>query len=656
MNIQQIQQKEVKITKESIKTELLSYQDKPYQCLFEYIWNSFDAGATIVDINYILPEGGIGYVSNLEIVDNGKGWNFDEDLNTEKFLASSKSETNSKNKTLPKGKLGRGRFAFIWIAQTLQVFSGKKKITLSHETKYRQEDVDQEIVGTKIYFGTPNEILSSSLIAIDELKKQLLLEFGWFIRQNPLFQVKINQVSINPDDNIKANKIFKKEDFSNDIKDQLDNDFFVEIVLWKEKPSEWSNFYFLNDQRSEIFKASTGLNKKSDNFWHSVYIISNIFSDGDSEDDEVLNQQLDLGDKNKKKLKNKIKKEIKEKLISLRKPYLVEQSEIVIKNLKEEKLLPDLPEYGVYDSPSYDDLLKTIYIISPSLFTGRNNSEIKFICSIFAGLLSSQDNHLIKVVLEQLQELTDEETQDLLSVLERTTLSNIVKTIKEIDHRLEVIDKLKVLISDYEKETLEVKHIQKILDENFWIFGEQFRLFSTTEGALKKVLVKYAKETLKIEDPELDTEPNGEVDLFLTKTEDYNGIQRNIVVELKRASIKLSQEKEYNQIDSYRKKILDQSLCNSENQYWEFYLIGKEYDKGIAELIDNAKQHGEKEKGLAFSVNYGKVKIYVRKWSDILEAEWGTKMKYLKEKLEIKAKATNNKSSDNIVNDLILKK
>ncbi|MCI5167358.1 MAG: hypothetical protein D3903_15010 [Candidatus Electrothrix sp. GM3_4] len=228
-----------------------------------------------------------------------------------------------------------------------------------------------------------------------------------------------------------------------------------------------------------------------------------------------------------------------------------------------------------------------------------------------------------------------------------------MKTIKEIDHRLDVLEKLKILISEYEKETLEVKHLQKILDENFWIFGEKFRLFSTTEGLLRKVLLQYAKEILEIKDPKLDSQPNGEVDLFLTKTE-VNGdsIQKNIVVELKRASTKLTQKTHYSQIDDYRKEILKQNLCNGENQYWEFYLIGKNYDDGIAELIDSSKNHGEKDRGLTLSIKDGRVKIYVRKWSDILEVEWGTKMQYLKEKLGIQAKEQDGQSAAEIIETL----
>ncbi|EKE24927.1 MAG: hypothetical protein ACD_5C00354G0004 [uncultured bacterium] len=630
------QYKEVRITKDSIKTELHSYKEKPYACLFEYLWNSLDAGASNINIDYKISASGIGYIEGLRISDNGKGWKFDEDRNTDKFLSSTKSETNSKNKSLPRGKLGRGRFTFIWIAEGIDVYSGNKKISLNHDTKYFQKTLRKKIKGTRIEFIKPSNDLSRSLLATEEFKRQIIFEFGWLLMQNPALKIIVNGREINPKSNIKKKITFTKRDFSEDVIKNVGDVFKVEIVLWDEKPTEWSNFYFLDSLRSEIFKSSTGLNKKGDDFWHSVYITSDIFKDGDVENESVINQQFDFGDRKQKKLKNKIKNEIKEKLFSLRKPYLIEQSKQLISKLDQDRLLPNLHDFGVYDSKSFNELLRTVYIISPSLFTGRSNPEVKFICATFAGLLSTQDNHLIQMVLEQLQELTDDEKKDLVCVLEKTKLSNVISTIKEIDHRLEVIDKLKVLISDFEKETLEVKHIQKILDENFWLFGEQFRLFSTTEGALKNVLIKYAKEILEIDDPELESEPKGEVDLFLTKYEHNNNIQKNIIVELKRASVKLSRNKEFQQIENYKDKILEQSIANGVTQHWEFYLIGKDYDSGIEGYINNSSNHGENEKGLAFWDRNGRVKIYVRKWSDILETEWGSKMQYLKNKLEMK--------------------
>ena len=245
---------------------------------------------------------------------------------------------------------------------------------------------------------------------------------------------------------------------------------------------------------------------------------------------------------------------------------------------------------------------------------------------------------LIQVILEQLQELTEEEKDDLLDILQRTSLSNVVKTIKEIDHRLDVLEKLKILLFTYTKETLEVKHLQKVLDENFWIFGEQFRLFSSTEGALKKVLARYAKDILGIEDADLDSQPSGEVDLFLTRTDATSAtMQKNIIIELKRPSNKLGKD-EFDQIEKYMREIKKQGICNGVNQYWEFYLIGNEYDDYIEDKIKQAKAFGESERGLVIVMNDFQFKVYVRKWSDILEVEWGSKMIYLKEKLEIQPK------------------
>lgn len=647
---------ELKINEQSIKTELSFYKNKPYNCLFEYIWNSFDAGATQIKLSFNLPSEGFGYVENVKISDNGNGWDFDNNLNTETFLSSSKQDLNSNNKTLPKGRFGRGRYTFIWIAEQIEILSKGKKLTLQHNNSIKKEAVSKEINGTEINFLKISQDFSTILSGVENLKKELLLEFGWFLYENEKYKILVNDEAIEINKNIKETKNLKKDFFEEEIKNELDENFEIKIILWEEKPSEYSKYYFLNESNVEIFKQNTGLNKKSDNFWHSVYIKSSLFKTAEDIDEEMTSQQtLDFEDKKTKKIKKQIIQKIKEELVKLRKPYLIKQSDVLLNELKEEKLIPNLPEFGIYDEESYGDLLKTIYTITPSLFVGKSDSEKKFICATFAGLLSTQDDILIKTILEQLQELTEDEKQDLLEILSRTSLSNVIKTIKEIDHRLEVLEKLKILISEHEKETLEVKHIQKILDQNFWLFGEQFRLFSTTEGALKNTLVNYAKEILKIEDPELQTEPNGEVDLFLTKSEDYNGIQKNIIVELKRASIILTEEKEYKQINDYRKKILEQSLCNGENQYWEFYLVGKNYDKGIKELIENSRQHGEKEKGLSLNINDGRVKIYVRKWSDILEAEWGTKMKYLKEKLQIEAKKSKSENVDGIVSEVLKK-
>ena len=630
--------KNLKINAQSIRTELKSYEDKPYDCLFEYIWNSFDAGATEVKLNFGTPNEGIGYVQNVILSDNGSGWDFDDDATTNNFMSSTKKP--EKNKSLPKGQYGRGRYAFIWISEEIHVYSKSKKLVLHHNTDIHTENVSENIIGTKVEFIQIYENLSDALLS-DELEHALSLEFCWLLLENEKYKIYVNNQLLDINLLIKDTFEYDKDKLPNSIRERIDDTFSARVVIWKEKPSEYSKFYFMDStNENELSKMNTGLNKKSDDFWHSVYITSSLFTSEESDlsDDENTNQQRIEFPNENERLKKHIIDFFKKELVNIRKPYLKKQSDVMYENLVEDKAIPNLNEFGIYDADSYKELIKTIYTISPSLFTNRSNSEKRFICATFAGLLTTQENTLIKVVLEQLQELSAEEKQDLLDILNRTKISSVISTIKEIDHRLDVVENLKILISEHEKETLEVKHIQKILNENFWIFGEQFRLFSSTEGALKNVLLDYAKNVLEINDPELMHDPTGEVDLFLTKTEQVGETcQRNIIVELKRASKTLG-KKEYDQIESYMEKISNENLCNGENQYWEFYLIGKNYNDHIENKIDSAKNHGEKSRGLCYNIKDGRYKIYVRKWSDILEVEWGNKMKYLKEKLKIHPK------------------
>lgn len=639
---------ELKINEKSIRTELDSYKNAPYRCLFEYIWNAFDAGATVVRVNFDAPREGLGCVENVNIVDNGEGWDFEKVATTNEFISTTRIP--NKYKTLPRGKFGRGRYVFIWIAKFLEAFSLGKKMMLRHDTTITKEDLylRGQKSGTELKFLEITNDFSDALSATDQLHAELVLEFGWFLIQSKTYKILVNDTAVDPNKNIEETKALREKDFPAEIKSQLGNGFRAEIILWKQKPCEYSKFYFLTEDGIEIFKQNTGLNKKGDDFWHSVYIQSPLFQSIEDATEDTQGLTLDFG--MDKKVKDLIIQTIKTNLVQMRKPYLVVRSNALLENLKSEKLIPALPEFGIYDEDSYAELLKTVYTITPSLFVGKSSSEKKFMCSTFAGLLSTHDNILIKKILEQLQELSEEEKADLLDILSRTSLSNVVNTIKEIDKRLDVLDKLQYLISEHTKTTLEVKHIQKILDQNFWIFGEQFRLFSSTEGPLKSVLLKYAKEILAIENPALETSPRGEVDLFLVKEQIISGVQKNIIVEIKRASTNLTRDREFRQIEQYKDSILGQSLCNGENQHWEFHLIGKDYDNGIQGYIDSSANHGEKERGLAFfSLN---AKIYVRKWSDILVVEWGEKLKYLKEELKIRPKEHGN-TPDSITSNLI---
>jgi hypothetical protein len=201
-----------------------------------------------------------------------------------------------------------------------------------------------------------------------------------------------------------------------------------------------------------------------------------------------------------------------------------------------------------------------------------------------------------------------------------------------------VISDLEALLYEYEKETLEVVHLQKVLNNNPRIFWEWFRLFVDTEWPLKKTLYKYAKDILGIEEPKIASTSKKELDLFLVKTSaESETTRKNIVIEIKRPSIKLWKT-EYDQIEKYAEDILKESVCNDGNTYREFYLIGNDYSQHIIDKIDSATPHWEKNKWLTMNILDWRKKIYVRKWSDIIWVELKFKLKYLEDKLGLKKK------------------
>lgn len=185
-----MQKTELKINEQSIRTELMPYKGEPYKCLFEYIWNAFDAGATQVKLNFDLPKEGLGYVENVKIIDNGNGWDFDDKATTNNFISSTKQPT--KNKTIPKGKYGRGRYTFIWIADKIEVYSKGKKLVLQHNTDIQKENGQSVHSGTEINFLGITHHFSTILSSVTHLQKELLLEFGWFLLQNENYKIIIN--------------------------------------------------------------------------------------------------------------------------------------------------------------------------------------------------------------------------------------------------------------------------------------------------------------------------------------------------------------------------------------------------------------------------------------------------------------------------------
>ena len=87
-----------------------------------------------------------------------------------------------------------------------------------------------------------------------------------------------------------------------------------------------------------------------------------------------------------------------------------------------------------------------------------------------------------------------------------------------IKNRCEVVEQLRNLVFDLKKFSTEREHIQLAIEDNYWLFGEQFHLVSADEtfekalsnylyvldGEEKKALYEQARKTKEMMINELD--------------------------------------------------------------------------------------------------------------------------------------------------------
>ena len=201
-------------------------------------------------------------------------------------------------------------------------------------------------------------------------------------------------------------------------------------------------------------------------------------------------------------------------------------------------------------------------------------------------------------------------------------------------------------ITDYQKLLIicERDHLQKFIEEHYWIFGEQYTLVTAAEPKFEEALHRYTK-LITGEDDEKhieDKDKNKEMDIFAVRQNIENDSINNIVIELKHPKISLGQ-KQYQQIYNYMNVISKLPEFIANNATWEFYLVGNKFDTSgdIENLYENGKVH--REKSLVYKVK--NFKIYIKTWSEILN-EFEIKHKFIQDKLELQRQAIVEKSKN----------
>ena len=628
----------VRVSSQAIKRALKKKKYDYAESIAEYIWNGFDANASEVKI--IIKSNEIGNISELAISDNGHGISsqskFEPIFESEKEIISS---TSSRSSSIIHGKNGIGRLTFFTFADSVTWNTVYEDIDTKEKFKYTIKITSDALddwkasepvscndqIGTTVFFGNIHTITHQNFDG--DIQRFLCTEFAWFLELNfdKKYSLKINDRDLNYRSEIVGD--------SEEFKHPIDNHFFnIKFIRWNKRlHNEYSRFYLIDSTGDEKLTDTTTLNNKADQFFHSIYIKSSFF---DNREDIYLYEKPLFRGVEGETIYKELKRFIDLYLRKKRKPFLKKASDELVESFESKGIFPVFSNdtWQYHRKNELKEVLKEIYQAEPKLF-GNLNLEQKKIFVHFLNLImdSGERDRLFKVLGEVIS-LDPSDLDQLAKSLKVAKLSNMIKTIKLIEDRFTAIEDLKRLVFD-KKLKVNESHIQKFIENHYWIFGEQYHLVTAEEPKFEEALRRYIfhlrgeKSAVSISHPD----KLGEMDIFMVRKLTSHNLISNIVVELKRPEINLG-EKELSQVKKYMRVIQAQDEFNASNRHWTFFLVGNGFDSTgyIEDELETSKNYGEKY--LVFSKD--RYKIYVMTWSEIF-TEFGVKHHFLYEKLQI---------------------
>jgi len=629
-----------------IKKQIDQNIQNAFRALNEYLWNCIDANSKNIWIDIELEKEILkGDIKEIEIKDDGNGINYDH-LKKETFGVFNQSEKENieeKHHSIPHGKNGYGRFSFIKFCNSVKwetVYKdtdGENKrynIKIEHDqlNKYLPSEKEQtkELSGTKVIFSEFHQnnplIDTKSKNKLSFIIQHIKLEFGWLIELTGI--------------NIFINK--HKIDLSNLIETKIENEklkikdreFNLKVIFWNEKLiEESSRYYFINSKEKETYTKQINLIKINE-LNVSCYINSVFFDDYSDyairkteEKTLVDNGEIYL------ELLEELEEVLLKKSKNLRR-FLVENK---FRDLSKKSYYNDLFVSSIEQKikkPLFEKATKTIINYSPEIFKKKNDTQNKLILNFIYNSLDNDQSR--QILINILKMLVNEENKSNLAELEKQLskykLENILGLIKLVEERFTTLEYLIKVIFDKDFYYLE-SDLQRLIEKEFWIFGEEYCLIGSENDRFKKLLEIYYEKILKFSTEEIKDikASKKEVDLMISRKDWFGKNLTNTIIEIKKPGITLN-TKNLDQIKEYSRIISEINEFNSNGEEWIFILIGNDYDQAVIDEIENKSSRRE---GLLIDNKRINHKIYVKKWSDILD-DVNFRLKKLKETLNLK--------------------
>ncbi|WP_315080310.1 ATP-binding protein [Acinetobacter guillouiae] len=608
----------------------------------ELIWNGFDASSHKVDISYTVNE--IEGLETIIVQDYGDGISFEDAELYFSSIGDSWKKIKKKNYHHPlHGQNGKGRFKAFSLGSYVEwqtIYKNKNGVLnqysiIGNDNNLQEFKATDFIIpqikacGTRVTISNLHKKKANELLR-DKFSRDITKKFAVYLADSPHLSICVNGKPINPKD-FQVNK--KEYDISDKFEHFTEHQFILTIVEWSIETDRKIHLCSMKGISLAEYEPKTKIKAKGFNF--TAYIKSEYFEDLEKKSNiqDLIELDIDV---------NYILAAAVNEIQGHFRSRIAIQYQDAVKQWKEEKVYPyeddkPLTEVQKAEKDVFDILAVNVQNFLPNFHKTEKTSK-KFMFKLIAQAIAENPESIQKIMTEVLG-LQKEEQDQLAKLLENTSLSSVISSATIVANRLNFLDGLADLVFDNhtKKALTERDQLHKILENEAWIFDEQFAL-TNTEATLEKVLKEHISRLGERSDSSdsigavlLPDGKQGRIDLMLSKVNQPRvGEFDYLVVELKRPSKKIDSDV-LNQIEKYAIAVAEDERFLNLKVNWTFLAVSNELDSYATRKANQRDQ----APGVVYQDGELNIKVIVKSWAEIIN-DAKAKLQFINEHLEYK--------------------
>ncbi len=602
---------------------------KPIQAVAELIWNSLDADATRIDV--ALDYGELA-MTKIRVKDNGHGFPRQDAPHLFTRLGGSWKRSGGRTKT--KGRVlhgyeGRGRFKVFALGRvadwTVTYVTNLGEIRAYDITmladNIREIRITDERVVASTTTGTDIEVSELHRdyrsLASDTAAQELAEIFALYLKDYRDVSILYEGTQVDPNATIASS-------FSSSLNDIIEDEsvYTVELEIIEWRSATTRGLYLCTEQGFPLSKVATRFHVGE--FHFSAYLKSSLVTKLHGE------AQLDLAEMNPKL--NICVEEAQQTIKEYFRERAAERARTVVDEWKAEDVYPFRGEAQTpledVERKVFDILAVTASDYMPDFGSASAKKKAYDLRMLRAAIEKSPDE--LQIIMNEVLELPKRKQQELASLLQEASLSAIISAAKIVADRLKFIAGLEQILfdDDIKSRLKERSQLHKIIEDNTWLFGEEYSL-SVSDKGLTAVLRKHQRllgDDVIIDEPVKHiTQKTGIIDLMLSRALRRHRADEmeHLIVELKRPKVKIG-DKEVTQIEKYAISVADDERFRSVNGVrWTFWAISDDVEKYAAYRMDDRGVISTKDN----------ISVGIKTWGQIIE-ENKARLQFFQERLE----------------------